>query len=70
VCADEDDSNFRKRDGGAAFRVSLLKPLPAQDESIPLAARDVVDARKLLSVIGLEEATPINANAPSRGAAA
>jgi quercetin dioxygenase-like cupin family protein len=50
-------------------RFRSLKPLPTQDESIPLAARDVVYARKLLSVIGLEEATPINANAPIRGAA-
>jgi quercetin dioxygenase-like cupin family protein len=47
-----------------------LKPLPIQQGDIPLAARDVVYSRKLLSVIGLEEAqTPINAGAPIRGAA-
>jgi len=47
-----------------------LKPLPIQQSDIPLAARDVVYSRKLLSVIGLEEAqTPINAGAPIRGAA-
>ena len=47
-----------------------LKPLPIQQSDIPLAARDVVYSRKLLSVIGLEDAqTPINAGAPIRGAA-
>src|SRR5690242_7212634 len=47
-----------------------LQPLPIQQSRIPLAARDVVYARKLLSVIGLEqESTPINAGAPIRGAA-
>jgi quercetin dioxygenase-like cupin family protein len=52
-------------------RFSALKPLPIQQSDMPLAARDVVYARKLLSVIGLEEdaATPINAEAPIRGAA-
>ena len=51
-------------------RFRELKPLPIQSSDIPLAARDVVYARKLLSVIGLEEAkTPINAGAPIRGAA-
>ena len=51
-------------------RYKDLKPLPIQQGDIPLAARDVVYSRKLLSVIGLEEAqTPINAGAPIRGAA-
>ena len=47
-----------------------LKPLPIQQSAIPLAARDVVYSRKLLSVIGLEDAaTPINVGAPIVGAA-
>jgi len=50
-------------------RFSELKPLPVQNPSIPEKARDVVYARKLLSVIGLETSTPINAEAPIRGAA-
>src|SRR5690349_1099961 len=51
-------------------RYRELKPLPVQQSDIPLDARDVVYARKLLSVIGLEGAqTPINAQAPIRGAA-
>jgi quercetin dioxygenase-like cupin family protein len=51
-------------------RFQALKPLPIQQSDIPLAARDVVYARKLLSVIGLENArTPINAGAPIIGAA-
>jgi quercetin dioxygenase-like cupin family protein len=52
-------------------RFRSLKPLPIQDASIPEKARDVVYARKLLSVIGLETeaSTPINAAAPIRGAA-
>ena len=52
-------------------RFDQLKPLPTQNESIPEKARDVVYARKLLSVIGLEENadTPISADAPIRGAA-
>ena len=51
-------------------RYGELKPLPIQDSDIPLGARDVVYARKLLSVIGLEDAkTPINAGAPIVGAA-
>ncbi len=52
-------------------RYQDLKPLPVQNESIPEPARDVVYARKLLSVIGLQEdaQTPINAQAPIRGAA-
>lgn len=49
-------------------RFDRLKPLPIQNESIPEKARDVVYARKLLSVIGLDETTPINAGAPIRGA--
>jgi quercetin dioxygenase-like cupin family protein len=52
-------------------RFSALKPLPLQDNAnIPLAARDVVYARKILSVIGLDQnvVTPVNAGAPIRGA--
>ena len=52
-------------------RFKSLAPLPIQMSDIPLAARDVVYSRKLLSVVGLEEKahTPINANAPICGAA-
>jgi quercetin dioxygenase-like cupin family protein len=50
-------------------RFKALKPLPIQNPSIPEKARDVVYARKLLSVIGLETRTPINAEAPITGAA-
>lgn len=51
-------------------RFKDLKPLPIQQTEIPLAARDVVYSRKLLSVIGLEDAqTPINVGAPIVGAA-
>ncbi len=52
-------------------RFQSLKPLPIQNEAIPVAARDVVYSRKLLSVIGLETKadTPINAGAPIVGAA-
>ena len=51
-------------------RFRELKPLPIQQSDIPLAARDVVYSRKLLSVIGLEGAqTPINVGAPIVGAA-
>jgi quercetin dioxygenase-like cupin family protein len=52
-------------------RFEALKPLPIQNESIPETARDVVYARKLLSVIGLESTakTPINSGAPIVGAA-
>jgi len=39
-------------------RFARLKPLPIQNASIPQKARDVVYARKLLSVIGLESETP------------
>ena len=51
-------------------RYRKLKPLPIQNAAIPEKARDVVYSRKLLSVIGLEDAaTPINAGAPIVGAA-
>lgn len=50
-------------------RFKDLKPLPIQNPDIPEKARDVVYARKLLSVIGLPEKTPINAGAPIIGAA-
>jgi quercetin dioxygenase-like cupin family protein len=51
-------------------RYRKLNPLPIQNAAIPERARDVVYARKLLSVIGLEDAkTPINAGAPIVGAA-
>jgi quercetin dioxygenase-like cupin family protein len=50
-------------------RFRELKPLPIQNEAIPEQARDVVYARKLLSVIGLETTTPINSGAPIVGAA-
>jgi quercetin dioxygenase-like cupin family protein len=50
-------------------RFEALKPLPIQNASIPEKARDVVYARKLLSVIGLDTRTPISAEAPIRGAA-
>ncbi len=58
-------------------RVSFFKkskPLPIQmDQTIPQEAKDIVYARELLSVIGLEENskydTPINKNAPIKGAA-
>jgi quercetin dioxygenase-like cupin family protein len=57
--------------GKRIARFQALNPLPIQQSAIPLAARDVVYARKLLSVIGREEdgGTPINAGAPIRGAA-
>jgi quercetin dioxygenase-like cupin family protein len=55
---------------GRVARFNELKPLPIQQSDIPQAARDVIYSRKLLSVIGLEkETTPINADAPIRGAA-
>ena len=51
-------------------RFKDLKPLPIQQSDVPLEARDIVYARKLLSVIGLEDGqTPINADAPIRDAA-
>jgi len=50
-----------------------LEPIPIQqDDDIPQAASDLVYARELLSVIGLEgdnADTPINAAAPITGAA-
>lgn len=52
-------------------RYDALAPLPIQSNpNIPLAARDIVYARKLLSVIGLESnaATAVNVGAPIRGA--
>jgi quercetin dioxygenase-like cupin family protein len=56
---------------GRISRYKDLKPLPIQMSDIPEKARDVVYSRKLLSVIGLEKnaETPINADAPIRGAA-
>jgi len=54
---------------GRIARFNELRPLPIQQSDIPQAARDVVYSRKLLSVIGLEKETPINADAPIRGAA-
>ena len=53
-------------------RFQQLVPLAIQqDAAVPQAARDVVYARKLLSVIGLEGSTktPINSAAPITGAA-
>ena len=53
-------------------RFKALAPLPIQQNSaVPQAARDVVYARKLLSVIGLEgnAKTPISSAAPIIGAA-
>ena len=57
-------------------RVSVfkdLKPLPIQlDKNIPQEGKDIVYARELLSIIGLENNshnTPINKNAPITGAA-
>ena len=52
-------------------RFQALKPLAIQQgDVVPQAARDVVYARKLLSVIGLEGTakTPINSAAPIIGA--
>jgi quercetin dioxygenase-like cupin family protein len=52
-------------------RFQALTPLPIQNASVPEKARDVVYARKLLSVIGLasSEKTPISSGAPITGAA-
>ena len=55
--------------GKRIARFRELKPLPIQNAAIPEKARDVIYARKLLSVIGLETETPINAEAPIVGAA-
>ncbi len=49
-----------------------LKPLPIQmDETVPQSGKDIVYARQLLSVIGLDPSegkTPINSGAPIIGA--
>lgn len=53
-------------------RFDALEPLAAAESlDVPLAAKDVIYSRKLLSVIGPETAgdTPINQGAPIRGAA-
>ena len=53
-------------------RFAELKPLPIQiDKDIPQAGKDIVYARELLSVIGLEPSegkTPINSGALIIGA--
>ena len=53
-------------------RFTELKPLPIQiDENIPQEGKDIVYARELLSVIGLDPSegkTPINSGAPIVGA--
>ena len=53
-------------------RFADLKPLPIQiDKNIPQAGKDIVYARELLSVIGLDPSegkTPINSGAPVVGA--
>lgn len=51
-------------------RFKALTPLPTQSGGdIPQAARDIIYARKIYSVIGLENAsTPINMGAPIKGA--
>ena len=53
-------------------RYADLTPLPIQkDSSIPLGALDLLYARKLLPVLGLNDGadTPITSSAPIRGAA-
>ncbi len=53
-------------------RFAELTPLPIQkDASIPLCALDLLYARKLLPVLGLNDGvdTPITSSAPIRGAA-
>ncbi len=63
-----DDETMSRR----VARFSQLRPLPVQrGADIPQAALDIVYARQLLSVIGLEKgagSTPINAQAPIIGA--
>jgi quercetin dioxygenase-like cupin family protein len=62
-----DDATMAQR----VARYRELEPLPVQQNAnIPQAARDVIYARKLLSVVGLGMAsnTPISANAPINGA--
>lgn len=51
-------------------RYKDLKPLALQDNpDIPLAAKDLIYARRILSVIGLEGVTtPVNDGAPIKGA--
>jgi quercetin dioxygenase-like cupin family protein len=52
-------------------RFTALKPLKAAESlDIPLAAKDVIYSRKLLSVIGLggDATTPVNQGAPIQGA--
>lgn len=52
-------------------RFATLRPLPIQkDSNVPQDARDVVYAREIYSVIGLDQnvTTPVNAGAPIRGA--
>jgi len=64
-CVNEDYLHLSAEMQKRIARFRDLKPLPIQSSDIPLAARDVVYSRKLLSVIGLEEApTPINVGAP------
>ena len=53
-------------------RFASLQPLPVQkNPNIPQEAKDILYARKLLSVIGLEDdaETPISSGAPIKGAA-
>lgn len=62
-----DEATMAKR----VARYGELEPLPVQSNPrIPQAARDVIYARKLLSVVGLDHAadTPISAKAPIVGA--
>ena len=62
-----DDAQMAIRIG----RFGELKPLPVQSNpDVPLAAADLIYARKLYSVIGLEggSATPISVGAPITGA--
>ena len=57
--------------GARVARYATLSPLAIQqDSSISLEAKDLIYSRKLMSVIGLENAgkSPINANAPIVGA--
>ncbi len=56
---------------GRVARYRDLEPLPVQTAAgVPQEAKDVIYARKLLSVIGLESgATPVSAGAPIKGAA-
>ena len=51
-------------------RFKDLVPLPVQNDSvIPLNARDIVYARQILSVVGIETSTPVSMGAPIKGAA-